>query len=277
MEPASPSASPEARPAVLVLGMHRSGTSALTRVLSLHGLSLPARVMNPARDNPRGFWESAEVAALNDRILAAAGSRYDDPHPLPEGLLPEPAREEFIAEALAMLATEFPGTAPFVLKDPRICRLLAVWLPALSRFGAAPLALLPVRNPLEVARSLEVREAMPKRQALGLWLSHVLAAERDSRGLPRAVLHYDDLLRDWRGLLAHLGVPVRRERALETIAFLTPALRHHEAETETLLRDPEVPAAVKRVYAELRRAPAETGLDPEPFDAAAAWLARAGT
>ncbi|MBU8537757.1 sulfotransferase family protein [Falsiroseomonas tokyonensis] len=256
--------------------MHRSGTSALTRVLSLHGLSLPARVMKPARDNPRGFWESAEVAALDDRILAAAGSRYDDPRPLPPGLLPPDALEPFVAEAVELLATEFPGPEPFVLKDPRICRLLPVWLPALARFGATPLALLPVRNPLEVARSLEVREKMPKPRALALWLSHVLAAEAGSRDLPRTVLHYDDLLRDWRGCLAHLGMPVRRETALETVAFLTPALRHHEAGTETLLRDPDVPAAVKRVYAELRRAPAETGLDPEPFDAAAAWLARSG-
>ncbi|NKE47566.1 sulfotransferase family protein [Roseomonas frigidaquae] len=268
-------ASPTRRPAVLVLGMHRSGTSALTRVLSLHGLTLPARVMQPAPDNPRGFWESAAVAALDDRILAAAGSRYDDPRPLPPGLLPDAEREAFIAEALALLGTEFPGTDPFVLKDPRICRLLDVWRPALERFGAAPLALLPVRNPLEVVRSLEARQQMPKAQALLLWLSHVVAAEQGSRGLPRAVVHYDDLLRDWRGFLARLGVPVLRDTALETVAFLTPALRHHEADTDTLLRDAEVPAAVKRVYAELRRAPAEPGLDPEPFDAAAAWLATA--
>lgn len=268
-------ASPTRRPAVLVLGMHRSGTSALTRVLSLHGLTLPARVMQPAPDNPRGFWESAAVAALDDRILAAAGSRYDDPRPLPPGLLPDAEREAFIAEALALLGTEFPGTDPFVLKDPRICRLLDVWRPALERFGAAPLALLPVRNPLEVVRSLEARQQMPKAQALLLWLSHVVAAEQGSRGLPRAVVHYDDLLRDWRGFLARLGVPVLRDTALETVAFLTPALRHHETDTDTLLRDAEVPAAVKRVYAELRRAPAEPGLDPEPFDAAAAWLASA--
>ncbi|MGX9962620.1 sulfotransferase family protein [Roseomonas sp. F4] len=266
-------APPPPRPAVLVLGMHRSGTSALTRVLSLHGLTLPARLVGARSDNPRGFWEAAEVAALNDRILAAMGRSYDYPRPLPEGLLPAEALEPFIAEAAALLATEFPGEAPFVLKDPRICRLLDVWLPALARFGAAPLALIAVRNPLEVARSLEAREGMGKRRALLLWLSHVLASERDSRHLPRCVAHYDDLMRDWRNHLARLGLPVRRETALETIAFLTPALRHHEADTDSLLRDAEVPAAVKRVYAELRRAPAEPGLDPAPFDAAAAWLA----
>jgi len=266
-------ASPHRRPAVLILGMHRSGTSALTRVLSLHGLSLPARVMAPRPDNPRGYWESAAVAALDDRILAAAGRSYDDPRPLPPGLVPESARQDFIAEALALLAVEFPGEAPFVLKDPRICRLLEVWRPALEQFGTAPLALLPVRNPLEVARSLEVRERMPKPQALRLWLGHLVAAEQGSRGLPRAVVHYDDLLRDWRAFLTRLGMPVLRDTALETVAFLSPALRHHEADTDTLLRDRDVPAAVKRAYAELRRAPAEPGLDPEVFDAAAAWLA----
>ncbi len=253
--------------------MHRSGTSALTRVLSLHGLALPAHLARPAADNPRGFWESAAVAALNDRILAAAGQHYDDPRPLPPGLVGDSAREDFIAEACALLAAEFPGEAPFVLKDPRICLLLAIWRPALERFGAAPLALMAVRNPLEVARSLEARQQMPKPQALRLWLAHVVAAEQGSRGLPRAVAHFDDLLHDWRGFLARLGMPVLRDTALETVAFLTPALRHHAADTDTLLRDGDVPAAVKRVYAELRRAPAEPGLDPEPFDAAATWLA----
>ncbi|MBU8542194.1 MULTISPECIES: sulfotransferase family protein [Roseomonadaceae] len=265
-------ADPQPRPAVLVLGMHRSGTSALTRVLSLHGLALPARLVGARSDNPRGFWESAEVAALNDRILAAMGSSYGDPRPLPRGLLPPERLEGFITEAAELLGAEFPGEAPFVLKDPRICRLLGIWLPALVRFGTAPLALIPVRNPLEVARSLERREAMPKRRALLLWLSHVLAAERDSRALPRAVAHYDDLLRDWRGYLARLGAPVRPEATPATDAFLTPALRHHEATTDMLLRDAEVPAQVKRLYAELRRAPGESGLEPEPFATAAAWL-----
>ncbi|NKC30729.1 sulfotransferase family protein [Falsiroseomonas selenitidurans] len=271
--PASRPAGPRpARTAVLVLGMHRSGTSAITRVLALHGLALPARMVKPGHDNPLGFWESQAVVDVNKRLLARLARRYDDPRPVRWALLPAEAREPFIAEAAAALAEEFPGDAPFILKEPRLCRLLPVWLPAIERLGATPAVLLPVRNPLEVAQSLLVRNRIGTAQGLLLWLGHVLAAERDSRHLPRAVVHYDDLLADWRGLLAQLGVAFRRETALETEAFLSPALRHHEAGTDALLRDPGVPAPIKRVYAELRRAPAESGLDPAPFDAAAAWF-----
>ncbi|MDP3417941.1 sulfotransferase family protein [Falsiroseomonas sp.] len=261
-----------ARPAVLVLGMHRSGTSALTRVLALHGLALPERMVKPGQDNPLGFWESQAVVDVNQRLLARLGRRYDDPRPPQWALLPVEAREPIIAEAAAALAEAFPGDTPFILKEPRICRLLPIWLPALERLGAAPRVLLPIRNPLEVAQSLLVRNRISTAQGLLLWLGHVLAAERDSRHLPRAVLHYDDLLANWRGQLARLGLPFRRETALETDAFLSASLRHHEASTDALLRDATVPGPIKRVYAELRRAPAEPGLDPAPFDAAASWF-----
>ncbi|WP_168028909.1 sulfotransferase family protein [Falsiroseomonas selenitidurans] len=260
------------RPAVLVLGMHRSGTSAFTRVLALQGLALPSKLLVPLPANPRGYWESRAVTLLDDRILRAAGRSWRDPRPPVPALLTPERRERFAAEALRILQDELPGEAPFILKDPRICRLMWFWEPVLHAFGARPMVVMPVRNPIEAARSLTEREGLGMAEGLLLWLGHVLAAERGSRHLPRAVVHYDDLLADWRGLLAQLGVAFRRETALETEAFLSPALRHHEAGTDALLRDPGVPTPIKRVYAELRRAPAESGLDPAPFDAAAAWL-----
>jgi hypothetical protein len=263
---------PSARPGVLVLGMHRSGTSALTRLLSLHGLALPEDRLAGRPDNPLGFFESAAMVQLNDRLLAAAGSAWDDPRPLPDPPLPPAAMEPLIEEAVALLREQWPGQAPFILKDPRCCRLLALWLPALARLGARPVAVLAVRNPVEVARSLAARDAMPRRDALRLWLSHVVAAERDTRGLARAVVHYDDLMRDWRAVLGGLGLGVDPDRAAMADEFLTAALRHHEADTDALLRDPAVPAPIKRVYAELRRAPGESGLDEAVFNAAARSL-----
>ena len=261
-------AEPSTRHAVLVLGMHRSGTSALTRLLSLHGLALPADLLPGRADNPLGFFESAATVALNDRLLAAAGSGWDDPRPLPDPPLPPAELAPFIAEAVALLHAQWPGPAAFILKDPRCCRLLALWLPALERLGARPVAVLAVRNPVEVARSLAARDAMPRRDALRLWLAHVVAAERGTRGLARAVVHYDDLVRDWRAVLGGLGLVTDPDRAAMADAFLTGALRHHEADTDAVLRDPAVPAPVKRVHAELRRAPAESGLDQAVFDAA---------
>jgi hypothetical protein len=255
------------RSALLVLGMHRSGTSALTRVLSLHGPVLPGDLLAGRADNPRGFFESGGMVALDDRMLAALDRAWDDARSFPPDAAARLAG--FVPDCVALLRDQVPPDAAFVLKDPRACRLLPAWLPALDAVSARPFAVMAARNPLEVASSLATRNGMAKRDALRLWLAHVLAAERDTRGIGRVVVHYDDLLRDWRSVLARIGIAVRGEGSAATEAFLARALRHHEAGTDALLRDPAVPAVVKRVHAELRRAPAEEGLDPAVFDAAA--------
>ena len=61
---------------LLVLGMHRSGTSAVTRVLSIAGAKLPASLMGPGRGNEVGHWESDALATYNDELLAQLGIRH---------------------------------------------------------------------------------------------------------------------------------------------------------------------------------------------------------
>jgi hypothetical protein len=248
------------RPALLVLGMHRSGTSALTRVLALHGIGLPAEEMPAAPDNPLGFWEPPGVQRFDDRLLARLDRAWDDPRPVPLEDLPPTERAAFEEEALAILAAEFPGAAPFVLKEPRMARLLPFWRPVLARAGVAPRAVLPVRNPLEIMESLARRNEVPSETALLLWLGHVLAAERETRDLPRVVLAYDDLLADWRGAVAPAlallpGGFAPDAAAIE--AFLRPAMRHHAETTDALLRHPRIWRVVKRAFAALRVAPGE--------------------
>ncbi len=68
-----------AKPIILfVLGMARSGTSALTRVLSLCGAALPAGLLGATADNPRGYWEPRAVIHLNEAILRRRGSSAYD-------------------------------------------------------------------------------------------------------------------------------------------------------------------------------------------------------
>jgi hypothetical protein len=79
---AKPRASPirfdAARRAVIVLGMHRSGTSALARVISLLGADLPNGLLKQGPENEAGFWESAKLVAIHDELLSSAGSSWDD-------------------------------------------------------------------------------------------------------------------------------------------------------------------------------------------------------
>ena len=201
------------RHALLVLGMHRSGTSALTRVLGLMGAALPHDPMPPTADNPQGYWESQRIARLNNRLLESAGTDWSNDAAIPPEWFADPCRAGDREEAIALLADEFAAAPSIVLKDPRICRLIPFWKTVLDAAGFETRAVLALRDPLEVARSLAARAADPAfspaaipdpARGLLLWLRYVLDAERHSRELTRHVIDYADLLRDWRTTLEPL-------------------------------------------------------------------------
>jgi glycosyltransferase involved in cell wall biosynthesis len=193
------------RRCVLVLGMHRSGTSALTRIVSLLGAALPRRLLKPAPDNPQGFWEGERFMLLHDEVLTAAGLRWQDPWNLPHGFFDRPEAACF-AERLAGLIDDEIGEAPlFVVKDPRMCRLVPLWRRALEFAACDPAVILAVRNPFDVVRSVAARDGLPEETARLLWLRHVLEAEAETRELPRAIVRHEDLVQDWRATMAQAG------------------------------------------------------------------------
>jgi hypothetical protein len=227
---------PQRRVAVFVLGMHRSGTSALTRIISLLGADLPRGLMEAGPDNPTGYWESIDVMALNESILSEAGASWDMPSPLQLERAGAALKERFCAPIVEFLRRDFGASALFVIKDPRICRLLPVWHEAAGTFGAEPRFVIIVRNPIEVARSLALRNGMSQPQAMLLWLRHILDAERQTRAKPRAFVTYAELLEDWRGAMARVGRQIAidwprpmPEAAAEIDLYLDSDLRHSRA------------------------------------------------
>jgi hypothetical protein len=227
-------AAPHRTTMVVVLGMHRSGTSALARSCNLLGVDLGSDFIPTQDDNRAGFWEDASVKEADDLALASQGLLWDDVRPLPD-----PWRDGFGgAEVRARLRRTLDALAargPLCgVKDPRISRLLPLWLPLLDEVGAAPVFFIALREPAAVARSLARRDAVGAARALLLWLRYVLEAECHTRGRRRAFVCFDELLRDWRGALARaaeasgLAWPVTFDAASAAIGtFLDPDLRHH--------------------------------------------------
>jgi hypothetical protein len=278
-EPSSPggrqvSAAPAPKKAaVVVLGMHRSGTSALTRVLNLLGCDLPRTLMGAGTGNEAGHWESQAICDLNDRILESAGSAWHDWQVFNPNWLKSPRADEFYDEALAVLASEFGKSRLFVLKDPRICRLAEFWFKVLEAFDAAPLVVLPIRNPLEVAASLAKRDGFDPSIGQLLWLRHALEAERATRGWPRVFVSYDGLMSGWRGtvdrLQAALGLSLPRAAdasagAIE--AFLSEQLRHERTAPASVTDNPGLSRWLRDSFAILDRWARN---DEKPDDAAA--------
>jgi hypothetical protein len=219
---------------VLVAGMHRSGTSVLTRCINLAGVPLPRNLMEPDPDNADGYWESSDLWPLHDAILGSLQSGWSDPREIPGAWFDGPASAVPRAHLVTWLGSEFQGKDMLLVKDPRVCRLLPLWQRAAAEFGAETYTIIPVRNPIEVARSLSTRNKFSEPHSLFLWLRHVLDAERFSRGRPRAFLSFDGLMADPIGTVRHvskdLGLPFPvADAELRPLldSTLKPSLRHH--------------------------------------------------
>jgi GT2 family glycosyltransferase len=269
--------------AIVVAGMHRTGTSAVTRVLALLGIDLPRHLVpGLPNNNDLGFWESVPIAQAHDRFLASIGSAWDDVSPLPPSVFASVKADTFIGELDALLDSEYGDSSLFVVKDPRLCRLMPLWIAALKRFGARPSFVITTRNPLEVAGSLKARDGFSATKSCLLWLRHLLDAERDSRGFARAFVSYEHLLRDWVSTSEriarelHLFWPrASHETHVQIEAFLSSALRHHSYDYSELRARSDVTEWVKQAFAAVSRAATDAELDTALFDEIRGQLDRA--
>lgn len=219
---------------VLVLGMHRSGSSLVTAGLQCLGVSLGDRLMAPAADNPKGFFENVDIVQLDDYVLQARGSTWDSEL----GIYPRRGDETMLQRtAMHYLDLCLSRWPLFGMKEPRMCRLLDFWRPAFREIKAEVSCLYVVRNPLEVARSLERRNALSLTHGLSLWYDHV---SRSLEGVdpfwPRAVVRYDDMLTNPVGELWRIGRALKLsldETAALRFAdeFVDSGLRHHKSLT----------------------------------------------
>ena len=244
------------RQAILVLGMHRSGTSALGGVLNALGAGAPKTLMAPHPENPRGFFESAVLADAHDALLASAGSSWHDWRQFNPKWFGSDSSERHRQEIKKLLINEFGNDPLIFIKDPRICRFVPFTLSVLSELNISPAAILPLRNPLEVAASLQRRDRdFSQSKSLLLWLRHVLDAEYHSRHLPRHFLSYETLLTDWRNEMNRtakkIGVtwPARPEVSDAQIEhFLTGNLRRERSSVDELADYSGIMPLVRETY-----------------------------
>ncbi|HET6655085.1 MAG TPA: glycosyltransferase [Gammaproteobacteria bacterium] len=219
----------------VVLGMHRSGTSMVARLLNMMGASFGDAdgLRAPAKDNERGFWERREVIAINDRILRAAGSSWDDVHCMDFARVPDVERAGIDAQ-ISDVVSRLDVQRPWVIKDPRLCLTLSWWL----RHIPSPVFVVPVRDPLEVASSLARRNRMPMAVGISLWEFYIrsaLRAIRQSRDGRTIVLDYNVMLSEphagMDGLHASLvalgTTALRRPTEQEISAFVAVDLNHN--------------------------------------------------
>src|SRR5271163_926199 len=177
---------------VLVVGMHRSGTSAVAAALEAAGLYAgPTAELVPASsENPEGFYELRAMADLNDEILAHLGGVLYAPPQRSGNWISDPGLDPFLRRGRELVASSY-ASRTFFLKDPRIALLLPFWRRVLLDRCCAVLV---VRDPAEAAWSLSLRDGIPILTGLALWAEYNRSALEGLAGLPVHICHYADLV-----------------------------------------------------------------------------------
>ena len=177
---------------IFVLGMHRSGTSAVARVLNLMGVYFGGERVSTGRsdENTKGFWERRDVRDLNDDLLFSSGCDWDCIADFDLDALPAETKSTFV-DVAADIVLNLDAHRPWFVKEPRLCLLFPIWRQALEN----PFCIHVLRNPLEVAHSLRTRNGIPVRTGLALWELYNHHALNASAGLRRVFVSYEDLMR----------------------------------------------------------------------------------
>ncbi|WP_320034595.1 hypothetical protein [Halarcobacter sp.] len=182
---------------IVVLGMHRSGTSALTGVLDICDIKLGNNIMGESEFNAKGHFENLEIVNFNEKLLEELNSTWYSPNGVNEELYKELLNNtHLINKAKTLIIQEFGDNELIAIKDPRMCFLFDFWEKVLTELNYEIDAILLYREPLDIAKSLERRDYFEYDYSILLWLKYAIYAEKLSRNHKRIFLSYNQLLND---------------------------------------------------------------------------------
>lgn len=255
--------------ALFVLGPQRSGTSALTRVLSLSGGTLPPAMLGADANNPLGYWEPRAAISLNETILRRLGTNWYDPSLrfLDDGAVAPEKSKACTAKIAAYLST-LPAAPLVVIKEPRITTLSDLWFAAAREAGFQVASVIAVRHPQEVISSIVKSWHVSPALASALWLKCNFLAERNTRAVPRVFVDYANLLEDWRRevkrISAELPIDLHTQDEDAIEEFITPGL--HRQQHRGPVTDLFGANWISQVYEALHEAAQDGALDMSTLD-----------
>ncbi len=227
---------------ILVLGMHRSGTSLVSGMLEVLGVDFGRDLLPPMRGvNDKGFWEDREVLQAHEDLLKSLGRSWYDLMLLPERWMNSDAAIRFRKVARELIEVKFAHISLLGLKDPRMCLFLPLWKKLLDTMQISYVAVVVERNPVEIALSLFQRDGLPPLYGLALnnfYLSHMKQA---LQSIPVARLKFSNLVKNWndefRSVLDVIGIEDFEEGNAERIEQLMDASLKHYVYEEGLVSE----------------------------------------
>ena len=271
---------------VVILGTFRGGTSCLSTALVAMGLYMgePSAFKEANQFNQSGFWEHEDLVAFNQRTRVAYNQIYLGVDHMPEDWRERPGSEMFLAELEAILEKNFQGHSIWGWKEPATTNLFPLYKAALEKANVRARYPIVVRHPLSVALSRQrqfliknddgmggAQNLLPpdEQRALGLWVDYMLANLRETKGSPRYVISYEDLLEDPRKNLeglAEMILPwdVTPEQLQAGVDTINPEYSHSSFSVDDLKPWPTIVARTYDLC--LRAAQDNVALNEGKFD-----------
>lgn len=239
---------PARKKVIVVLGMHRSGTSAITKGLQALGVDLGDRLMPPAPDNnAKGFFEDEDIVHFNDEVLASIGLSWSSLADIPPATFADSKFDDFRRRAVDLVMSR-AGDRLYGFKDPRMSKLLPFWNDVFERASVDVAYVIAVRNPMSIVESLGRRDSFLREKSYYLWMSYMLSALIHSQGYSRIAINFDQLMLDPKKQLSRIGhflgvlFDENSEMAHEYAEdFLDPTLRHTHFSINDLRKDGGAP------------------------------------
>ena len=224
------------RKCILVLGMHRSGTSAMSAILKIAGIYNNVTT-NVSPDNPKGFFEWHRGMEINSKIFRLFRSEWDDPRPRPYNEKKQGKVGKFKEEIIQAIEDDFNSQDIFAVKDPRISVLLPIYLDIFISMSIEPLLIMMERPDEEIHLSLEKRNNFSKKKSFALCRKYKGAVYDNLSRCRNIIVNFDDLIKDPVGVSKRivkefdLPLAIDENKAREMLEFIDPELKHHNVNT----------------------------------------------
>ena len=218
---------------IFILGMHRSGTSAVARLLNMMGTYFsPEGFELPAQDeNIKGFWERSDIMELNDTILASSNSSWLNPISFNLRKIPTKELNNYSSQ-ISSIILKLDAHRPWMIKDPRMCLLFPLW----ENHIELPVSIFVYRNPIQIAKSLAKRNQFPVHFGIALWEFYTISALKALKDQKTIFIQFPKLLespvpavKELHEKLISSGVStLRMPSEKEISSFLDPNLFHEK-------------------------------------------------
>ena len=240
---------------IIVLGMHRSGTSTITRALKTLNVDLGEKLMEASPYNQKGYWEDIDFHNLNMKALDALGVDTHDTTMIREDDFNIPAFLPLLISASELIKVKVGSKQPFAFKDPRTCILLPFWQQAFQQLGIKTKYIIVSRNPLSVAASLRDRNKFDLSKSYLHWLQHMISAVYFTKNSERVFVSYENMIKDPILQLYRMADKFKLKQCLNKTelndfchTFLNKELCHNSYALEDLVDDSNTPNEIIKSY-----------------------------